>query len=251
MPEPLRNTPPEKNYSDPEEYYGKCGPLPPERPGAELALSVGTRDKLRQAAQSPGVSALVDKFKAHPPLAAAATPKPTDTNSERVSAMNVEAFHAEFGQTSSKDSLYASAALLKGTLNGAEVELFGVSRQVGLETEDSFVLGHAGIPLSSRSSAFVEACSARVNAGIHDNDGSEGLNAGVQLTAAQVEVAHQFQDREARIFRSGDSVAFGLSAGAGFEISTGDRDLDGDGKIEKCLRVLSGVAVLGLCLEEP
>lgn len=234
-----------KNYSDPSDYCGKSelpsgGAAPPASRGP-------VRPPEPPPQQSAGTDALVGKFTAPLRLPAA---KPTNNNAQRVSAMPAEALHADYGKTSSGDSVYASAALMKGAAGDGEAEVLSVSGQVGKQNEAAAILGRVQVKVTPRSSVSFEVLSSKVNTGVHNSDGSTGENIAAQTTILQVEAAHDFQDGELGVMRSGDSLAIGLSMGGGAEFHDGARDSDGDGRMEVCIRAGFGPYVLGACVED-
>jgi hypothetical protein len=108
--------------------------------------------------------------------------------------------------------------------------------QIGLlQRTDSATVG--GLHLSTT----LEAATARVNLGTHNDDGSKGVNAGAMATAVGTEVTAEY---------SGWSLTAGISASVGAAFSTGEgRDIDGDGKPERCFKGSFLIATLGVCTE--
>lgn len=132
--------------------------------------------------------------------------------------------------------------MLKGhdPKSGLDVEVLSLSGQVG--TQNEFQVGLQRIGRSSPSgSVGIEVLTARANMGIHNDDGSVGINAGAQATALGVETT----------LATVDSLTVGLSAGLGVGGSVGLRDLDKDGEHELCAKVSLGPLTAGVCVETP
>jgi hypothetical protein len=144
--------------------------------------------------------------------------------------------------TAGGDSIYASVAALKGrnVSSGAEAEVLSASVQLGAQNEAQLtfvrVAGGSGALRGS-----TEAFTARANIGIHNDDGSTGLNVGAGAAAIGF---------EATIGRE-TSLTTGLAASIGYGASIGVRDVDADGKTELCARVCGGPITIGLCVESP
>lgn len=172
-------------------------------------------------------------------------PPPPPTNAGRTSSRENITPYADAGVTSTGDSAFAGAAMVKGRdgRSGIETEAFTVSGQVGAQTE--LQAGMARVGWSSndgRQSAGMDIFTARANAGIHNVDGSVGLNAGLMATAISVEGTANWR---------GNSVTGGLSISAGAEGHVGIRDSDGDGKKELSVRVSLMFFTLGVGIESP
>jgi len=136
--------------------------------------------------------------------------------------------------------VYAGVAALKGRdpKSGLEVEVGSASGQVGTQTE--FQAGLVRIGRSTRDgSVAIESFTLRANAGIYNDDGSVGLNAGAQATALGGETT----------FGTATSVTVGVSAGVGVAGSVGVRDADKDGKHEICVKGSYLAGTLGICVE--
>jgi len=193
---------------------------------------------------SPAVPKLVSSVPPLPSMLPPAASLPVSTannNAERTSERIGIGPYAAAG-TAGGDSMYASVAALKGrdASSGAEVEVLSASIQLGAQNEGQLtfvrVAGGSGALRGS-----TEAFTARANIGIHNDDGSTGLNVGAGAAAVGF---------EATIGRE-SSLTTGLAASIGYGASVGVRDVDGDGKTELCARVSGGPITIGLCVESP
>jgi hypothetical protein len=82
---------------------------------------------------------------------------------------------------------------------------------------------------------------ANAHLGSQNGDGSQGENVGAMATGIGVDGTVEY---------SGWSLTVGLSASLGASVSSGEgRDLDGDGKAERCFSVSFGPLTLGECDE--
>jgi hypothetical protein len=172
----------------------------------------------------------------------------TDNNQARTSARaTAPAPYAAAGPTSSGDAVFGGVAAMKGhdPRDGSEVELGSVSGQVGAQTEVQAGLARVGIALGDSGRGHMDVLTARAHAGIHNDDGSVGANAGATVTAASVEASFNHH---------GFSLNLGVGVGAGLSIGAGMRDADEDGNPEACFRLSGGVlgkGTLGVCVEMP
>ncbi len=170
-------------------------------------------------------------------------PPPTDSSAQRTTAMPVDFLHADAGVTSSGDSAYAEAALVKGRYpSGLEVEFLDASIQGGLQNEARIAVWRVSASTSDGVvSGGVEGPSLAAHAGIHNADGSVGLNLGAGASWLGGEASCQ--------------DGHGISAGAGFGVALGGhvglRDGDDDGKTELCAGVELTEGKAQLCLELP
>jgi hypothetical protein len=177
-----------------------------------------------------------------PPTGASPPASTANNNAQRTSERSVAAHYADAGVTASGDSVFAGLALVKGpsSKGGAEVEVLSVSAQVGAQTELQFglerVAGTRGV-----LSGSVEAFTARAHIGIHNDDGSTGLNVGAGVTAVGFEGTVGGASR----------LTYGVAAGVGASLSVGAADVDRDGSSELCARVSLGPVTVGACLENP
>jgi hypothetical protein len=87
----------------------------------------------------------------------------------------------------------------------------------------------------------VDFLQANAHLGSQNDDGSQGENIGAMATGVGTEVTAEY---------SGWSLTAGVSASMGASISSGEgRDLDNDGKEERCFTVSFGPFTLGECDE--
>ncbi|HMJ15224.1 MAG TPA: hypothetical protein VK524_27605 [Polyangiaceae bacterium] len=86
-----------------------------------------------------------------------------------------------------------------------------------------------------------EIGSLKGDIGTHNPDGSKGIYVSLQANIAQSEWT----------FTNGaEQTTVGLSAGLGFELGIGTRDIDSDGLKEHCRKVSVGPLAFGQCIEE-
>ena len=140
------------------------------------------------------------------------------------------------------DSVFVGAAALKGRdpKSGIEVEVFSGSAQVGLQNEAQAGLARMGVS-GKNGSATAELFTVRATEGIHNDDGSIGLNVGAVANFANI---------EGTLTHGADSLTAGLGAGVGYAFSLGLRDIDHDGAIEVCVKGTAGPVTLGVCAED-
>ncbi len=195
----------------------------------------------------PAVSLLVSRSQTTRPAATtsegSSEPKPKETNtnnnSQRTAATELGPFYARAGATSAGDSVYAGAAWLKGHADGGNFEFFSASAQLGAQTE--FQAGLARVGMSSDWGSWeVRTLEADAHIGVHNPDGSTGLNAGLAATAIAAETTLKW---------SGNSLTVGGALGVGGDVAVGKRDADNDGNIEYCARVAYQVVIGGACIE--
>lgn len=199
-------------------------------------------------ASSPSVSSLVSSVSpppsALPPKASSPSGSAANSNAQRTTERAGVTPYFDSGVTGAGDSLYIGVAALKGRDpgSGAEIELASASYQVGAQNEAQ--LGFQRISGSSGALAgSVETFTARSNIGIHNDDGSTGINVGHSVTAIGLEGT--------ATFGGGTSVTWGVAAGLSNGGSLGVRDIDHDGSTELCGRLSIGPATVGICLENP
>lgn len=183
------------------------------------------------------------------PSAADRQGSPATTDAKRGSARTDFAPRADAGVTSSGDSVYANASMLRGRdpQTGVEADLMRASARAGAQTDVS--AGMASVGVSSENggkSARLDVMTAQAGSGIRNPDGSTGFNVGATATAVGV---------EGTLESGGWSATAGISISKGFAASIGTRDQDRDGAGELCVRVSGGVglvgATLGVCAENP
>jgi hypothetical protein len=90
-------------------------------------------------------------------------------------------------------------------------------------------------------SVTTEIGSVKGDIGTHNPDGSQGIYMSFQANAVQSEWT----------FGEGaEHGTIGLSAGVGFELGIGTRDIDQDGLKEHCHKISVGPLTVGQCIEE-
>ena len=164
-----------------------------------------------------------------------------NNNAQRTDERRGVAPYLSAGRTAAGDSVYAGAALVKGRdPSGAAVEVLSASAQLGAQTELQVGLQRVAGTHGALTGS-VETFTLRANVGIHNDDGSVGLNIGAGVTAVGFEGT------------AGDanSVTYGVGAGVGAGASVGARDVDSDGKAELCARLSFGPVTVGACVENP
>jgi hypothetical protein len=138
--------------------------------------------------------------------------------------------------TAAKDS--HSAPPLAGA--GTSAALPHSDDQVQVQVGVPRVEGHTtvgGVHLAGG----VDVLSANAHLGSQNDDRSQGENVGAVATGVGVEGTIEY---------SGWSLTAGVSASVGASVSSGEgRDLDGDGKPERCFKVSFGPFTLGECDE--
>lgn len=170
--------------------------------------------------------------------------KPIDgaaNNAQRTTTRDGINGYADYGVTGTGDGVFAGTAALKGrdSKTGLELEVFGVSAQAGLQNEEQVTMARVG--LSGQNGAIsAEAFTARRGAGVRNDDGSVGLNAGAVATAVGI---------EGTLGGGPDSVTLGAGVGIGMAASVGARDIDNDGILEYCAKLSVGFITLGVCAE--
>jgi hypothetical protein len=91
------------------------------------------------------------------------------------------------------------------------------------------------------ASSSAEVATLRVNIGMHNDDGSNGLNAGAMATLVGV---------EGTVEHAGWSATVGISVSAGAAFSMGEGpDVNGDGVPQRCFKGSFMVGTLGVCTD--
>lgn len=124
---------------------------------------------------------------------------------------------------------------------GIEVEVFSASAQVGKEIELQAGMARVGVS-GTHGSATMDVFTARVQGGIHNDDGSVGINVGYGTVILGAEGTYQ---------SGANSLTLGISAGTGAAASIGTRDQDGDGNRELCAKASVQLLTVGFCVERP
>jgi hypothetical protein len=177
-----------------------------------------------------------------PPPPKAAVPQATN-NATRTSERDLASGpYASAGYAAGGHAVFAGAALVKGRdASGLELEATTVSVQVGAQSEAQGAVVRASVS-GAHGAIGSDLGSASAHAGIHNADGSTGLNAG----AGAVAIAG-----EATLSGKANSITIGAGYGVGGEASIGVRDKDGNGEPEVCFRVGLKFATVGACVELP
>lgn len=179
------------------------------------------------------------------PLSQVTSQAPADTNSQRTSQRIGLLPYADAGVTQSGDSVFAGVALLKGRdpNTGIEADVFTLSGQVGAQTEVQAGMLRLGASTDDGSkSVGMDIFTAKANLGIHNADGTTGINVGAQATIVGI---------EGTLGHGGYGVTGGLSVGVGAEASIGTGDSDHDGNSELSVRVGLLFFTVGVRLENP
>jgi hypothetical protein len=218
--------------------------------GARLEASSSLECRAPVESSSAGSAELTTRYLKARGTARSALPsgQGTDNNQARTSnRTTAPAPYAAAGLTSSGDAAFAGVAAMKGRDpgDGTEVELASVSGQLGAQNEAQAGLARIGVALGGPARGQLDVLTARVHAGIHNDDGSVGANVGAMATAASAEGSVSYH---------GFSLDLGVGVGAGLSIGSGLRDADQDGNPEACFRLAGGVlgkGTLGVCVEMP
>lgn len=178
------------------------------------------------------------------PQAVAFTPSREPVNNAQRTSANTPAPYADAGVT--EDGIaYAGAAAVKGRdeSTGIEMEVYSASVQVGTQNEAQVAMARLGVSSDSgANNATMDIFTAQASAGIHNKDGSTGLNVGATAVAVGI---------EGTASTGASGVTGGLSVGVGGEVSVGTRDADGDGYGEAAIRVSAGFITVGIQIEDP
>ncbi len=207
------------------------------------ATSVGQSEKPRQSCMlDVDWNEPKDQTPFGPPRPPLPGPKATN-NATRTQERNLASgAYAEAGYSEGGHALHAGIAIVKGRdTRGGEVEAMSVSVQVGAEHEVQATALRVGFS-DSKVAIGAEAGTANAHIGIHNSDGSTGVNSGIGF----VEVA-----AEGTFGNEANSVTVGVGAGVGAEMSVGLRDKDANGKPEACFRLGVKFATVGACVELP
>ncbi|RYZ03789.1 MAG: hypothetical protein EOO73_26515 [Myxococcales bacterium] len=216
-----------------------------DAPNSSQAQPGAASSQPEATTSSPAVPKLVSSVPPSPSvLPPAAPPSPrssANNNAERTNERLGVAAYMDAGKTAAGDSVYVGVALLKGRdPSGAAVEVMSASVQVGAQTEVQVGLQRVAGQMGALSGS-VETFTLRANAGVHNDDGSVGLNLGASATAVGFEGTAG----------GASSVTYGVAAGVGAGASVGVRDIDRDGKTELCARFSFGPVTAGACMENP
>jgi hypothetical protein len=165
---------------------------------------------------------------------------PTHNNAQRSATVVADLGYADAGFTSAHDSVFAGVAAFKGQQAGGTFEIWSESAQVGAQNEVQAGVARAAVGFGDATTCELRAVEGELHLGIHNPDGSAGVNGGGGLSGVTVECT---------VTRSGNSLTLGLSASLSQELSIGVRDSDADGREEYCARIAKGPLVVGACVE--
>lgn len=179
-----------------------------------------------------------------PPAPPAPPPKPSTNNATRTAERDLSSgAYADAGYAPGGHAVYAGAAAIKGrdARSGVEIEAMSASVQVGAQHEAQITGIRLGVS-GKNGSLSAEGATVNAHIGIHNPDGSTGMNtgAGAVLVSAEGTAA-----------LGANSVTLGVGAGLGAEFSAGARDKDSDGKPEACFRLGLKFLTVGACVELP
>lgn len=250
MPEPISsNTTPGPTNDDWSNTDNQCSAAPNAPNATEVApacyAELDVAEQAPYAPPDPSVALLMAKC---PPARLAAflqqqaeqtSNGEANNNAQRTATSPLRVMNGEVGTTSAGDAVYAGAAAIKGHVGDASVEMWSASAQVGAQNELQAGVGR--VSQSVDGSTFeVRALELEAHAGVHNPDGSTGINigAGVTLLAAEYTLSD-----------GTNSVTAGLSQSFGAELSIGTKDANGDGNTEYCLRGAVGPVIVGGCAD--
>jgi hypothetical protein len=165
--------------------------------------------------------------------------KVPNSNAERTIARTDPSPYADYGVTD--DAVFAGVAYEKYRRpSGHDRERASASIQLGAQSEVQVGVGRFAYSEGS-DSLGVELLTGRAAVGIHNDDGSTGVNTSALATVFGFE----------RTFDLGgvDTFTFGLSVSTGGAFSAGFRDADNDGDREFCFRASVGPVTIGACEE--
>jgi hypothetical protein len=207
------------------------------------ASSTGQSEKPRQSCMlDVDWNAPKDETPFGPPPPPVAGPKATN-NATRTQERNLASGpYADAGYSAGGHALHAGVALVKGRdASGLELEALSASVQVGAQHEAQ--AGAVRVGFSGAKGAIAgEGGTANAHIGIHNPDGSTGLNTGAGAVMVGGELT---------LGANANSLTVGTGVGVGAEMSVGLRDKDGNGQPEVCFRLGVKFATVGACVELP
>lgn len=167
--------------------------------------------------------------------------EPTDTNAQRTMARKPGPY-ADAGVTSSHDSVYGGVALVKGKKGQGAADLFSVSGQLGAQTEVQAGMGRVHLDLTKSGSVQgdMEVFTAHAAAGIHNEDGSTGVNESIGADIVKFGIAGHVEGAEVHV---AGSIGVGLPS-----VHIGTRDPDHDGRKDLCAGAGIGPVEVSACL---
>jgi hypothetical protein len=141
------------------------------------------------------------------------------------------------GVTSSGDAVYVSAAALKGrSREGIDLDELTVSAQVGMQSEVQAAVGRGSFPVGEHFRVSAELLSAQAAAGVHNPDGSTGLNLSAHATLGSFKGEYE---------NGKESVSVSGGAGVGASGSIGTKDMDGQAAL--CVAGKVGPVTVDYC----
>jgi hypothetical protein len=218
-------------------------------PGDEPDHGDETHAAAQQAGQSekPRQSCMLDvdwnEPKDETPFGPPPPPPRATNNATRTQERNLASGpYAAAGYVEGGHVLHAGVALAKGRdASGLEVEAMSVSVQVGAQHEAQAGAVRVGFS-GAKGTIAGEGGTANAHIGIHNPDGSTGLNTGAGTVMVGGEIT---------LGANANSVTVGTGVGVGAEMSVGLRDKDGNGRPEVCFRLGVKFATVGACIELP
>jgi hypothetical protein len=138
-------------------------------------------------------------------------------------------------------SAYADGALLFGSKFDTELSIGLASLQLGEQSEAQATLFAESTHGDDGTTTTFRDMSLTVGGGVHNSDGSTGLNLNADTSILTAEVDQDLGD--------GNRISVGVHVGAGVGGSLGTSDIDGDGHTEYCMRVSAFGMTAGGCLE--
>jgi hypothetical protein len=254
MPEPIcsASQPNDLSSVDPSTDDLTCSvPAPPATaPATAPAAAPEPNQSLAPGASSQssvqsGVSQLVDRYssKDYSAFIASASSPATATATANASAPTSGGgwLYAETHNTPDDHSALGAVWAKHGSVG--HIEILSASVQAGAEAGAQIGVVHTAGQTSALGlnlSGGVDVATLRINLGERNDDGSKGANVGAMATLGGGELT---------VEHSGWSGTFGLSVSAGIAVSSGTRDVDGDGVPEHCLKVSAGIFTVGGCAE--
>ncbi|HWZ87950.1 MAG TPA: hypothetical protein VNW92_03845 [Polyangiaceae bacterium] len=194
-----------------------------------------------QSSVQSGVSQLVDRYSQKDYSALIASSSAAGSTSSSAPSTGGGTFYVETHDTPDDHSVLGAVWAKHGPTG--HVEILSASVQAGAEEGAQIGVAHAAgqtSVLGLNVSGSADAATLRINLGERNDDGSTGANVAALATLGGAELT---------VEHSGWSGTFGLSASLGAAVSSGTRDVDGDGVPERCFKASIGPATLGVCTE--
>jgi hypothetical protein len=240
MTEPLASGSPSRKQScSYDDAVSREGAEPATAPDASVSNAEPAEPDVRTVAAEEAIAKLPARDVDYSKMV-----RSTNSNQERTSARAGIAPYAAIGRTSSGDA-FAGVAALKGRepKSGFELEMATVSLQRGTQSEAQIGVARLGGSTDrGKTSGTVDFATARVAGGIHNPDGSTGLNFAATATLLGVEATHEVG--------ANGSVTGGAAFAVGGEVSLGVKG-GANGKPALCFRFGAEPGMAGFCLEKP